>query len=239
LGFLKDKKLNQKVNLKQTIFKTRLFENYVSKPKGPGNLLVIVGSGMNSGKTTVCRKLVKSFSQKGLSVAACKLTGSISPRDFDEMVSASATCVTDFSDYGFPSTYKCEENELLDLFEVMLEDTEKFNPDIIIMEIADGVLQQETHFLLTEPSFQKKVKGLVVAADSAPSALYTVNHVENLGYKVIALSGAITSSPLYVKEFEKTSAIPVISSATDTIRFGSLFNNLIKKKEHIHHSLVE
>ena len=57
LGFLKDKKSNQKVNLKQTIFKTRLFENYVSKPKGPRNLLVIVGSGMNSGKTTVCRIL--------------------------------------------------------------------------------------------------------------------------------------------------------------------------------------
>jgi hypothetical protein len=239
LGFLNDKISNQKVNLKQAIFKTKLFEHYLSKPKGPENLLVIVGSGMNSGKTTVCRKLVKSFSLRGLSVAACKLTGSVSPRDFDEMVSASATYVTDFSDYGFPSTYKCEEKELLDLVEIMLEDTEKFNPDITIMEIADGVLQQETHFLLTEPSFQKKVKGLVVAADSAPSALYTVNHVENLGYKVIALSGAITSSPLYVKEFEKTSAIPVISSATDTIRFGSLFNNLIKKKENIHHSLVE
>lgn len=239
LGFLKDKKSSQKVNLKQTIFKTRLFKNYVSKSKGPGNLLVIVGSGMNSGKTTVCRKLVKSFSQKGLSVAACKLTGSISPRDFDEMVSASATYVTDFSDYGFPSTYKCEENELLDLFEIMLEDTEKFNPDITIMEIADGVLQQETHFLLTEPSFKKKVKGLVVAADSAPSALYTVNHVENLGYKVIALSGAITSSPLYMKEFEKISDIPLISSADDTIRFGSIFNNLLKKKENIRHSLVE
>ena len=79
----------------------------------------------------------------------------------------------------------------------------------------------------------------MVAADSAPSALYTVNHLENLGYKVIALSGAITSSPLYVKEFEKISAIPIISFASDTIRFGSLFNNLLKKKENIGHSLVE
>jgi len=194
---------------------------------------------MSSGKTTFCRKLVKSFSQKGLSVAACKLTGSISPRDFDEMVSASAIYVTDFSDYGFPSTYKCEEKELLSLFEIMLVDIKKLNPDIIIMEIADGVLQQETNFLLTEPLFQKKVNGLVVAADNAPSALYTVNHLENLGYKVLALSGAITSSPLYTKEFEKFSAVPVISSANNTIRFGSLFNNLIKKKENIHHSLVE
>ena len=240
LGFLKDKTSNQKkINLKQTIFKKRYLDHSLSRPKGLGNLLAIVGSGMSSGKTTFCRKLVKSLSQKGLSVAACKLTGSISPRDFDEMVSASAIYVTDFSDYGFPSTYKCEEKELLKLFEIMLYDIEKLNPDIIIMEIADGVLQQETNFLLNEPLFQKRVGGLAVAADNAPSALYTVNHLASLGYKILALSGAITSSPLYVREFEKMSAIPVISSAANTIRVGSLFNNLIKKKENIHHSLVE
>ena len=36
------------------------------------------------------------------------------------MLSASAVHVTDFSDYGFPSTYKCESEELLVLFETML-----------------------------------------------------------------------------------------------------------------------
>ena len=78
LGFLKDKTSNQKVNLKQTIFNKRLFDNYLLKPKWPRNINYS-GIKMNSGKTTVCRKLVKSFSQKGLSVAACKLTGSVSP----------------------------------------------------------------------------------------------------------------------------------------------------------------
>ncbi len=91
------------------------------------------------------------------------------------MVSASAIYVTDFSDYGFPSTYKCEENELLSLpLNSCYMIWKNLKPDIIIMEIADGVLQQETNFLLNEPSFQKKVSGLAVAADNAPSALSTV-----------------------------------------------------------------
>ena len=44
---------------------------------------------MNSGKTTTCRKLIKSFSVKETRIAACKLTGSVSNRDQDEMMSAS------------------------------------------------------------------------------------------------------------------------------------------------------
>ena len=234
LGFLKDKSSNQKVNIKQIMFHQRHPNLDKPKPKGSTNLLAVVGSGMNSGKTTFVRKLVKSFSQQGLVVAACKLTGSISPRDYDEMVSASAFYATDFSDYGFPSTYKCEEKELIELLETMLTDIEIVHPDIIIMEIADGVLQQETKFLLSEPFFKNRVSGMAVTADSAPSALYTVHFLENLGYKINALSGAITSSPLYVKEFEASSNIPIISSAKGTMKLGSVFSNLITKKRRKH-----
>lgn len=230
LGFLKDESLNQKVNTKQLMFHHRLPNLDESEHKASPNLLVVVGSGMNSGKTTFVRKLVKSFSQQGVAVAACKLTGSISPRDYEEMVAASAFYATDFSEYGFPSTYKCEEKELLILLETMLEDIENANPEIIVMEIADGALQKETKFLLSDPSFKKRVGGIAVTADSAPSALFTVNFLENMGYKVKAVSGAITSSPLYVKEFEESSTIPVLSSATSTIRFGKVFSDLMTKE---------
>ncbi|MBA3978481.1 MAG: hypothetical protein H0X50_09880 [Nitrosopumilus sp.] len=230
LGFLREKASNQKINTKQIIFQQRYYDPLESKPQATTNLLVVVGSGMNSGKTTFVRKLVKSFSQQGMVVAACKLTGSISPRDYDEMVAASAFYATDFSDYGFPSTYKCEEKELLLLFETMMEDIEKANPEIIIMEIADGVLQKETKFLLSDPLFKKRVGGIAVTADSAPSALFTVHFLEKMGYKVEAVSGSITSSPLYVKEFEESSTIPVLSSATSTIKFGSVFGDLMTKR---------
>ena len=177
--------------------------------------------------------VVKSFSQQGIVVAACKLTGSISPRDYEEMVAASAIYATDFSEYGFPSTYKCEEKELLRLLEIMMADIKKANPEIIIMEIADGVFQKETKFLLSEPLFKKIVDAIFVTADSAPSALYTVNFLENIGYKVKAVSGAITSSPLYVKEFEEQSTIPVLDSTKGTIKFGSVISDLrTKRRKH-------
>ena len=150
------------------------------------------------------------------------------------MVAADALYATDFSDYGFPSTYKCEENELLRLLEIMMADIQKYNPEIIVMEIADGVLQKETEFLLSEPSFKKMVDAIALTADSAPSALYTVGVLEKMGYQVKAVSGAITSSPLYVKEFEKHSTIPVLSSTTSTIKFGSVFSDLMPKNRSKH-----
>ena len=58
LGFLRDVATQQRVNLKSLKFKK-------SEPSYDfRNIIVIVGSGMNSGKTTTCRKLIKAFSEK-------------------------------------------------------------------------------------------------------------------------------------------------------------------------------
>ena len=109
VGFISNGE-GQKINLKELKF-------HESVPKSQiKNLIVVVGTKMNSGKTTSSTKLIKGFSEKGVRVAACKLTGSVSHRDQDEMISAAATDVIDFSDYGFPSTYLCPKQELIDLF---------------------------------------------------------------------------------------------------------------------------
>ena len=76
------------------------------------------------------------------------------------------------------------------------------------MEIADGILQ-ETNMLLTDPYIKQKTKGIMLAAESAPSAFYGVEYLKNLGYTIIAVSGAMTSAPLFVREFQQHSDIQV------------------------------
>jgi hypothetical protein len=88
--------------------------------------------------------LAKALLRLGLRVAACKVTGSISHRDLNELRATGVHDVRDFSDYGFPSTYLCENAELIDLFEAILTDAAIASPDIVVMEIADGLLQRET-----------------------------------------------------------------------------------------------
>ncbi|TRZ89605.1 DUF1611 domain-containing protein [bacterium] len=208
IGFLIDKNSGKRVNLKDLLFKKPLDQPSLK------NLVVIVGTGMSTGKTTTSCKLIRALSRKGLRVAACKLTGSVSSRDQDEMIAASAICTSDFSDYGFPSTYLCTKGELIGLLDRMISDLEKTNPDIVIMEVADGILERETAMLLADGYFKQRAAAKVIlSADSALSALSAVDKLKDLGYRTIGVSGTMTSSPLSVKEFEQNSETRVFSSA--------------------------
>ena len=208
LGYITDAN-GVRVNLKQAMFRTA---------RGPAevpNLIVVVGTGMNAGKTTVASQLIHSLSARGLTVAACKLTGSVSDRDQNEMRAASARSVLDFSDYGFPSTYLASAEELRDLTDVMLADSARVAPDVTVMEIADGILQRETTMILTDPEFRPRVRGILLAADSALGALAALPRLRGWGYDVLAVSGAFTSSPLYVREYEANGDVPAAPSTGD------------------------
>jgi hypothetical protein len=48
-------------------------------------VIVVAGTGMSTGKTTVMRKALRALASRGMAVAGCKLTGTASPRDLFEM----------------------------------------------------------------------------------------------------------------------------------------------------------
>lgn len=206
VGYLEDSS-GRRANLKE------LMPRQTTVAPDAANLVVVVGTGMSTGKTTVMRKLIKGLSASGVRVVALKLTGSVSPRDQDELKSADASLVMDFSDYGFPSTYLAPKDELMTLFNLMLTEAAATDPNVVVMEIADGILERETAFLLAEPSFRSRVRAIVLSADSSLSGLYGTRLLEEMGYNVCLVSGRLTSAPLYVKEFQSKSGVPVVSSA--------------------------
>ncbi len=206
VGYLADAE-GTRVNLKERFFRPP------AGPVGPAHpLIVVVGTGMNSGKTTVLSQTLHGLSRQGLRVAAGKLTGSVSNRDVDEMRSADAASVIDFSDYGFPSTYLADRTELAQLWEAILAEGAEGHPDLQLMEIADGVLQRETAMILRDDRFRRRTTGVILAADCAISALGAVEELRGLGYTLLGVSGAFTSSPLFVREFRSRSALPVLPS---------------------------
>ena len=223
LGYLRDAE-GGRLNLKNRLFRP------TATRRLPRNLICVVGTGMNSGKTTTAARLTNGLSNAGLNVAACKLTGSVSNRDQDELAAAASHRAIDFSDFGFPSTYLCRKEELLELFHAMSAEVAADDPDVVLMELADGLLQRETAMLLAEPEIHQAVRGLVLSAESALSALWGADRLRKLGYRIIAVSGKFTSSPLAMQEYkENDSNIPVVSSA-DTgaelaARVGSFLRN--------------
>jgi hypothetical protein len=199
-----------------------------AKPLHPvRNLVTVVGTGMNAGKTTSCVHLIKSLSSRGLRVAALKLTGSVSNRDQDEMKAAGAIKVLDFSDYGFPSTYLADKETILSLFDTIMADIEPLQPDVIVMEIADGILQRETRFLLEDQNLRRQISAVVLAADNALSARYGVSLLQQLEQRVVGVTGLITSSPLCMKEFKEICKVPLASSAGQLEPIGDLVSQAL------------
>ena len=200
----------ERLNLKNIFF------NQKKKPETKTRKIIFaVGTGMNSGKTTTASRMVRGLVEKGVRVAACKVTGSVSHRDLFEMRATSPVFATDFSDYGFPSTYLCEKEELLNLFHTMVADCEQHNPEVIVIEIADGVLQRETQMLLNDPDVKQYVSKILITAPCALSALQGVEVVRNTGNQVLAVSGIISNSPLFIREFTALSDVQFCTSIGD------------------------
>ena len=205
LGYLTDP-TGWRINLKEQFFKPRALA------PAQTDIILVVGTGMNAGKTTMVSKLVWGLRQQGKTVAACKLTGSLSQRDLHSLEATGATDVRDFSDYGFPSTYLCSKEELHGLYATMIQDATSANPDVIVVEIADGILQRETNMVLEDTVIRSHIRGVILAAHCAPSGLHGADCIRNHSHDLLAVSGVMTSSPLSVQEFKSHSNIPVASS---------------------------
>ena len=197
------------VNLIKTGFRAR------PRPGGQPRVVLVVGSGMNAGKTTTAVKLTRGLRQRRLKVAALKVTGSVSPNDRSELLATGAEYVRDFSDYGFPSTHRLDPAVLEDLVGTMLADAFDVRPDVVVVEIADGVLQTETQALLRCSWLRELAHGAVVAAGCSLSALKSIEVVGDAGLCVLGISGVVTNAPLFVDELARHTSTPVLSSADD------------------------
>ena len=68
-------------------------------------VILVVGSSMNSGKTTTAGTLVRALSRANFSVAAAKITGTAAGKDGRFYEACGARPVLDFTSAGYPSTY--------------------------------------------------------------------------------------------------------------------------------------
>ena len=192
----------------------------------PNNAKVIlsIGSTMDSGKTTTAAHVARGLKSTGKKVAFIKFTGTCYTKDKDFVFDCGADVSIDFSDMGFPSTYMCEKEDLLDLYQSLLAKLSAENPDFIVMEIADGLMQRETNFLLKSKKFMATIHSVVFSCGDSLSAFQGYDTLQQWGIIPTIISGRFTMSPLLIEEVKNNCAAPVLT--IDQIMTGE-FNNLI------------
>lgn len=197
--------------------------------RGEHNMKIIlsIGSTMDSGKTTTAAFVARGLSMADYKVGFVKLTGTCFTKDREFVLDCGASVVADFSDLGFPSTFMCSKEDILDIYQTLLDDLATENLDYLVMEIADGLLQRETNFLLHEKSFMDTIHKVVFSCGDSLSAYYGVQLLKNWGIKVNAVSGIFTMSPLLIQEVEANLQVPVFT--IDEIMSGNR-NNLFEAR---------
>lgn len=179
--------------------------------KGSAKIILSIGSAMDSGKTTTAAYLVRGLRLAGNKTAFIKLTGTIYTKDRDMVYDMGALMSVDFGDLGFPSTYYATEQELLDLYETLVQKTMSVNPDYIVMEIADGILQRETAMLLKNQAFMQSIDEVIFSCGDSLSALHGLQVLASMQVFPFAICGTLTASPLLVREVQELVDCPVLT----------------------------
>lgn len=176
-------------------------------------IILVVGSSMNAGQTTVCGTLARALRLAGYTVGLTKITGTAASKDRRFFKSCGAIRVLDFTDAGFPATYMLSLEELIGIYRVLIGELKRDEPDFIVVKIADGMFQRETKMLLEATEFINDIDHVFLAANDSLAAECGVWNLKNLGAPLRAVTGALTRSHLHIVEAEKATGLPCLSMA--------------------------
>ncbi len=176
-------------------------------------VIIVLGTAMNSGKTTAAVALSHGLTRAGWLVATIKATGTGAFGDYNDYVDAGAHTVADFVDAGMVTTYL----EPLERIKVGIEDllwhAQQSGAGIVVMEVADGLFQKETAALIADNALQKRIAGVMFACGDALAASGGVTELVRHGLVPLALTGMLSCSPMARVEAQASTGIEVVTRA--------------------------
>ena len=190
--------------------------------------IAVVGSSMNSGKTTTAANLIKGLVLSGKKVGAAKITGTGSGNDIWLMRDAGASPVFDFTDAGFASTYRVAPEAVERILELLTSHLAGSGVEVIVLEIADGLYQDETSELVSSPAFRDAIDGVVYASSNSLGASAGVQLLQQHELPVLAISGMVSSSPLAAREAAAATGLSVLNMEMLCAEAANMISPLLK-----------
>jgi hypothetical protein len=177
-------------------------------------MILVCGTTMNAGKSMAAVACCWALSSQGHNVRASKVTGTASLKDILYMNDAGANHFSDFTFLGFPSTYLLSNDELIGIFNKLDLKFANNPKNYWVVELADGLLQRETRYLLKHPEVRKRIHKLIFCSSDALGAIGGLTTIQDeFELRPDLISGICSSSPLHIKELSEFTNIPVLNSA--------------------------
>lgn len=181
------------------------------RPEPALPVIAVIGTSMNSGKTTATVALARGLTLAGWKTAAVKATGTGSFGDFHSYADTGACYVGDFTDAGMVSTYLEPTARIRAGISRLSAAASRAGAQIMVMEIADGILQRETAALLADGGFRAGISGMIFACGDAVAAVGGVAQLGRHGIRPLRITGLLSCSPLAAAEAAEATGIEIAS----------------------------
>jgi hypothetical protein len=157
-------------------------------------IIAVVGTCMDTGKTTAICQIVKYFKQKGLKIAYGKLTGVAFQGDLLKVNDFGADKVLSFVDGGLPSTCG-EPSQVTKVTIGLLKKLNQINPDLIIAEFGASILgEYNVTTLLGNPEIRHHIKATVLAASDTVAAWGGKEILDQYGITISLITGPVANN---------------------------------------------
>jgi len=194
--------------------------------EGTSPIILISGTCMESGKTTVACEIIHGFKQKGYKIVAAKLTGVSCLKDVNKMVDYGAICAKIFTDAGLPSTTNVKN--VVAASKGILSELNKENPDIIVVELGDGLLGgYGVDSILKDTEIMNSVKIHIFCANDPVGAYGGKIIFDKLGLKIGIVSGPTTDNDVGIDFIQNELGVPAANAISSPEKLVSLISEVI------------
>lgn len=192
-------------------------------------LIVVSGTCMNVGKTSVACEIIKIAFRHRKIMGAAKVAGIAALKDTATMQDYGAIDAISVIDAGYPST-AVHIKESVAITKGAINYLAKAKPDYIILELGDGILGEYGVLeILKDKEFQRHVKAHIGCAQDPVGALKLFEICQDVGLPLDLISGPISDNSVGIEFIQKNLGIPSINGLSHGERiFPFLLKNCLK-----------
>ena len=193
-------------------------------------VVALAGTCMDSGKTAAACAIVGRLRHLGLHVAACKATGVSLRRDILTMEDAGASETMIFSDLGVVTTTADNGPALT---RTLLTSLAKRKPDVIVLELGDGLLgAYGVEAILSDESIRKALTAVILCANDPVSAWGGARILRsNFDIEPAVVTGPATDNAVGVDQISDRVSLPAINALSNGVALGDFVAGILNGKE--------
>lgn len=193
----------------------RLFGPQKKLPPATPPLIIISGTCMNVGKTSLAAELLKFASRDGKNFCAAKVTGIASLKDIQSMHDAGALAAVSFVDAGYTSTISPHASPR-EIAKGIINHLTQYKPDAIVLEFGDGIYgEYGVEFMLKDKEIQKHSIAHLGCAHDPVGAMKLKEICASIGCPLTLISGPVTDNSIGIDFVSDHLALPAFNALTD------------------------